>query len=145
MIEKLKDINSRYLEVEKLISSPDAMNDMKSYIQLSKEYKDLEPIIKAYKEYAGLIDNIEEAKDIISNSEDIEMKEMARIELDISLNRKVVMDDEIKLLLVPKDPADEKNAVMEIRAGTGGDEASIFAGDLFRMYSSYAATKAWKI
>ena len=102
MIEKLKDINNRYLEVEKLISSPDAMNDMKSYIQLSKEYKDLEPIIKAYKEYAGLIDNIEEAKDIISNSDDIEMKEMARSELDISLNRKVVMDDEIKLLLIPK-------------------------------------------
>ena len=93
MIEKLKDINNRYLEVEKLISSPDAMNDMKSYIQLSKEYKDLEPIIKAYKEYAGLIDNIEEAKDIISNSDDIEMKEMARSELDISLNRKVVMDE----------------------------------------------------
>ena len=132
MIEKLKDINSRYLEVEKLISSPDAMNDMKSYIQLSKEYKDLEPIIKAFKEYSGLIENIEEAKDIISNSDDIEMKEMARSELDLSLNRKVVMDDEIKLLLIPKDPADGKNAVMEIRAGTGGDEASIFAGDLFR-------------
>ena len=85
---------------------------MKSYIQLSKEYKDLEPIIKAFKEYAGLIDNIEEAKDIISNSDDIEMKEMARSELDLSLNRKVVMDDEIKLLLIPKDPATMKKMLL---------------------------------
>ena len=144
MLDKLSAINDRYLEVEKLISSPDAMNDMKLYVQLSKEYKDLEPIIIAYKNYKNLIGNIEEAKDIISNSDDQEMKEMAKMELEESLPKKEIMDEEIKLLLIPKDPADSKNAVMEIRAGTGGDEASIFAGDLYKMYSGFASNKGWK-
>ncbi len=144
MIDKLIAINKRYLEVERLISSPDAMNDMKSYIQFSKEYKDLDPIIKAYKEYSSVLDNIKEAKEIIADSDDIEMKDMAKSELDISLKRKDEMDEEIKVLLIPKDPADSKNAVMEIRAGTGGDEASIFAGDLYRMYIAFASSKGWK-
>ncbi|MAM04777.1 MAG: peptide chain release factor 1 [Flavobacteriales bacterium] len=144
MLDKLSAINDRYLEVEKLISSPNAMNDMKLYVQLSKEYKDLEPIIIAYKNYKNLIGNIEEAKDIISNSDDQEMKEMAKMELEESLPRKELMDEEIKVLLIPKDPADSKNAVMEIRAGTGGDEASIFAGDLYKMYSGFASNKGWK-
>ncbi len=144
MLDKLSAINDRYLEVEKLISSPDAMNDMKLYVQLSKEYKDLEPIIIAYKNYKNLIGNIEEAKDIISNSDDQEMKEMAKMELEESLPKKEIMDEEIKVLLIPKDPADSKNAVMEIRAGTGGDEASIFAGDLYKMYSGFASNKGWK-
>ena len=150
MLDKLTAINDRYLEVEQLISSPDAMNDMKLYVQLSKEYKDLEPIVKAYKEYKNLICNIDEAKDIINNSDDAEMKEMAKMELDENLPRKEQMDEEIKVLLIPKDPADAKNAVMEIRAGTGGDEASIFAGDLYKMYTKnlicniYASAKGWK-
>jgi len=144
MLDKLGAINDRYKEVEKLISSPDAMNDMKLYVQLSKEYKDLEPIVKAYKEYRDLVGNIVEAKEILSNSDDAEMKEIAKIELDINLPRKEEMDEEIKVLLIPQDATDAKNAVMEIRAGTGGDEASIFAGDLYRMYTAFASAKGWK-
>ena len=144
MLDKLSDIHQRYLEVEKIISSPNAMGDMKLYVQLSKEYKELEPIITIYKKYKNLIENINEAKEIISESSDSEMKEMAKMELDENLPRKEKMDDEIKMLLIPKDPADSKNAVMEIRAGTGGDEASIFAGDLYKMYLSFASTKSWK-
>ena len=144
MLDKLAAIYDRYKEVEKLISSTDAMNDMKLYVQLSKEYKDLDPIIKAFKEYRDLVGNITEAKEILSESDDAEMKEMAKMELDENLPRKDKMDEEIKVLLIPKDPADAKNAVMEIRAGAGGDEASIFAGDLYRMYSAYAQTRGWK-
>ena len=144
MLDKLAAINDRYLEVEKLISSPNAMNDMKVYVQLSKEYKDLEPIIKAYKEYKDLVGNITEAQELLSNSDDAEMKEMAKMELDENLPKKEAMDEEIKIMLIPKDPTDAKNAVMEIRAGTGGDEASIFAGDLYKMYSAFASNKGWK-
>jgi len=144
MLDKLAAINNRYQEVEELISSPDAMNDMQSYIKLSKEYKDLEPIINIYIEYRDLVGNIAEAKEILSSSDDLEMKEMAKIDLEDNLPRKDIMDEKIKILLIPKDPADAKNAVMEIRAGTGGDEASIFAGDLYRMYTSYAQSKGWK-
>ncbi len=143
MLDKLSAINDRYKEVEKLISSPDAMNDMKLYVQLSKEYKDLDIIVKAYFKYRNLVGNIAEAKEILSNSDDAEMKEMAKMELDENLPRKEQMDEEIKVLLIPKDPADAKNAVMEIRAGTGGDEASIFAGDLYRMYIAFASSKGW--
>ena len=145
MLDKLSAIYDRYLEVEKLISSSDVMNDMKLYVQLSKEYKDLEPIIKIYKDYRNLISNINEAKQILADSNDSEMKELAKIDLDENLPKKVEMDEEIKILLIPKDPADSKNAVMEIRAGTGGDEASIFAGDLYRMYTAFAQSKGWKI
>lgn len=144
MLEKLAAINDRYLEVEKLISSSSVMNDMKVYIQLSKEYKDLEPIVRAYKQYKDLIGNIAEAREIISITEDEEMKEMAKMDLEENLPRKEEMDEQIKVLLIPKDPADSKNAVMEIRAGTGGDEASIFAGDLYRMYTAFAQSKGWR-
>ena len=144
MLDKLSAINDRYNEVEKLISSPDAMKDMQTYVKLSKEYKDLEPIILAYKEYKVLLDNIIEAKDIIANTDDNEMKEIAKMELDEIVPKKNIMDEEIKVLLIPKDPADSKNAVMEIRAGTGGDEASIFAGDLYKMYIAYASNQGWQ-
>ncbi|MEC9302859.1 MAG: peptide chain release factor 1 [Bacteroidota bacterium] len=144
MLDKLSAINDRYLEVEKLISSSDVMNDMKLYVKLSKEYKELEPIIKVYKTYRDLLSNIEDAKQILSDSNDPEMKELAKIDLDENLPKKVAMDEKIKILLIPKDPADSKNAVMEIRAGTGGDEASIFAGDLFKMYSAFAQSKGWQ-
>ena len=120
------------------------MNDMKLFIQLSKEYKDLEPIISVYKEYRNLIGNIADAKEIISTTEDMEMKEMAKMDLEENLPRKEEMDEKINSL-IPKDPADSKNAVMEIRAGTGGDEASIFAGDLYRMYTAFAQSKGWKV
>ena len=114
------------------------------YIQLSKEYKDLEPIVNAYKEYKDLVGNIAEAKEIISSTDDEEMKEMAKMDLEENLPRKQQMDEQIKVLLIPKEPADAKNAVMEIRAGTGGDEASIFAGDLYRMYTAFSQSKGWK-
>ena len=143
MLDKLAAINERYIEVEKLISSPDAMNNMKLYVQLSREYKDLKSIVRAYKEYKNLIENIIEAKNILSKTDDNEMKEIAKMELEKNLPRKEKMDKEIKVLLIPKDPTDTKDAVMEIRAGTGGDEASIFAGDLYKMYTSYASSKGW--
>jgi len=145
MLDKLKDINDRYLEVETLISSPDAMSDMKLYVQLNREYKDLTPIIKAYYKYKNIVSNIESSKEILKEEKDEEMREMAKIELDGLLPRKEEMDEEIKILLIPKDPEDSKNAVMEIRAGTGGDEASIFAGDLYKMYTAFASVKAWSI
>ena len=145
MIDKLEKIHERYTEVEKLISSPEVVSDMKLYIQLSKEYKELEPIINAYKEYSNLISNINEAKEILRSSNDSEMKGMAKLELEEQIPKKEEMDEQIKVLLIPKDPADSKNAVMEIRAGTGGDEASIFAGDLYKMYTSFASIKGWQI
>ena len=145
MLDKLSAINDRYNEVEVLISSPNAMDDMKLFIQLSKEYKDLDPIIKAYKIYRDLVANIEEAKDLLSSSNDPEMKEMAKMDLEENLPKKQLMDEEIKVMLIPKDPSDAKNAVMEIRAGAGGDEASIFAGDLYRMYVAFAQNKGWNV
>jgi len=145
MLDKLEAINQRYLDVEKLISSPSAMNDMKLYVQLSKEYKDLDPIIKIYKIYDLLLSNIAEAKEILSTTKDLEMKEMAKMELDDNLPKVSVLEEDIKVLLIPKDPADAKNAVLEIRAGAGGDEASLFAGDLYRMYTSFAQSKGWSL
>ena len=143
MLDKLSEINNRYIEVEGLISSKDAMSDMKRYVLLSKEYKDLEPIIKVYSEYKNLISNIKEAEHIISSTNDSELKDMAKEELDLMLPRKAELDEISKVLLIPKDPADSKNAVMEIRAGTGGDEASIFAGDLYKMYLAFSNSKGW--
>ncbi len=145
MLDKLEAIYKRYLEVESLLSSSEAMSDMNAYVKLSKEYKDLEPIIKVYKEYSNLISNINDAKAILAEESDQEMKEMAKMELDNNLSEVQKMEESIKVLLIPKDPSDSKNAVMEIRAGTGGDEASIFAGDLYRMYVAFAAAKNWKI
>ena len=143
MLDKLKAIYNRYIEVEQLISSSEAMNDMKFYVQLSKEYKDLTPIVKAYHEYSNVISNIDSSKKILNEENDEEMREMAKMELDELLTKREEMDEEIKILLIPKDPEDSKNAVMEIRAGTGGDEASIFAGDLYKMYTAFASSKGW--
>jgi len=144
MLDKLKAINDRFEEVERLISSPDAMNDMKLYVKLNKEYKELGPIVTAYLEYKDIISNITSSKAILKE-DDLEMKEMAKMELDELLARKEEIDEEIKILLIPTDPEDSKNAVMEIRAGAGGDEASIFAGDLYRMYSAFASDKGWQL
>tara|TARA_B100000902_G_scaffold400059_1_gene475366 strand:+ start:23055 stop:24128 length:1074 start_codon:yes stop_codon:yes gene_type:complete len=145
MLDKLEAIYKRYQEVEIKISSPEAMNDMKIYVQLNKEYKDLEPIVKAFHDYKNIISNISSSKQILQDEADEEMRDMAKLELEDLTKRKEIMDEEIKVLLIPKDPEDSKNAVMEIRAGTGGDEASIFAGDLYRMYTSYASNQGWKI
>ncbi|MFC2104829.1 peptide chain release factor 1, partial [Bacteroidota bacterium] len=120
-------------------------NDMKRYVKLNKEYKDLEPIVEAYHEYKNILSNIKSAKDILATEKDEEMREMAKMELDELEEKVYPLEEEIKILLLPKDPEDDKNAILEIRAGTGGDEASIFAGDLFRMYTHFCETKKWKI
>ena len=141
MLDKLESIKVRFDEVSELLVQPDVMSDMKRYIQLNKEYKDLEPIISAYKQYKNILSNIHSSKEMLK---DEEMREMAKLELDELQPQASEMEEEIKVLLIPKDPADSKNAVVEIRAGAGGDEASIFAGDLYRLYTNYASTKGWK-
>ena len=141
MLDKLEAIKNRFDEVSELIVDPNIISDMKQYIQLNKEYKDLQPIIEAYQEYKNILSNIENAKEMLK---DDEMKEMAKMELDELTPKQEELEEEIKVLLIPKDPADSKNAVVEIRAGAGGDEASIFTGDLYRLYSNYASSKGWK-
>ena len=145
MLDKLRIVKQRYDEVSDLIIQPDIIMDQKKYAQLSKEYKDLGSVVKIGEEYKTLLNNIEEAKEIISDGSDAEMVEMAKMEMDEANTRIPEIEEEIKFLLIPKDPEDTKNAVVELRAGTGGDEASIFAGDLFRMYSKYCESKGWKV
>lgn len=144
MLDRLQIIKQRFDEVSDLIIQPDVISDQKRYIQLNKEYKDLRILMDKRSEYLELSDNITEAKEIISDGSDAEMTEMAKLQLEEAENRMPVLDEEIKFLLIPKDPEDTKNAVMEIRAGTGGDEASIFAGDIFRMYTKYCEGRGWK-
>jgi len=144
MIDKLNIVKQRFDEVSDLIIQPDIIADQKRYIRLNKEYKDLKVLVDKrdlYLEYDG---NIKEAQEIISAGDDPEMLEMAKLQLDEAKTAMSALEEEIKLLLIPKDPEDEKDVVMEIRAGTGGDEASIFAGDLFRMYTKYCEGKGWK-
>ena len=145
LIIKLQAIKERYDEVGKQIIDPDVITDMKRYIKLSKEYKDLEPIVQIYFDFKDVLDNINSSKDIISNETDADFIEMAKEELGELEEKRIRLEEDIKILLVPKDPEDEKNAVVEIRAGTGGDEASIFAGDLFRMFTKYCESRKWKI
>jgi peptide chain release factor 1 len=145
ILERLRGVKERFEEVGRLITEPGIISDMKRYVRLNKEYKELEPIVEAYNEYHNLISNIEGAKKILNTEKDEELREMAKAELDELSDRLPVMEEEIKILLLPTDPEDDKNAVMEIRAGTGGDEASIFAGDLYRMYTKYCEEKGWKI
>lgn len=145
MLDKLQIVKQRYDEVSDLIIQPDIIMDQKRYAVLSKEYKDLGAVVTKTKEYESLLNTIEEAKEIIADGSDKEMVEMAKMEMDESNERIPAIEEEIKFLLIPKDPEDSKNAVVELRAGTGGDEASIFAGDLFRMYSKYCSDKGWKV
>ena len=144
MLEKLQIVKQRFDEVSDLIIQPSIISDQPRYIQLNKEYKDLRLLMDKREEYVTLNDNINEAEEIISDGSDAEMVEMAKMEMDDAKNRIPQLEEEIKFLLIPKDPEDTKNAVMEIRAGTGGDEASIFAGDLFRMYTKYCEGRGWK-
>jgi len=144
LVEKLELIKSRFKEVEVELSSPDLMKDMKRYAQLNKEYKDLQKIVVKYEEYKNLLSNLDHSKDVLVNEKDEEFKEMARTELEELEKTRAALEDEIRTMLIPADPEDEKNVVMEIRAGTGGDEASIFAGDLYRMYSRYSERRGWK-
>jgi len=144
ILERLLGVKERFVEVGNLLTQQDVLSDMEKYVKLNKEYKSLQPIIEAYEKYKLTLTNIESTKDLLSGEKDDEMREMAKAELE-ELNYQVPgMEEEIKMLLIPVDPEDDKNAVIEIRAGTGGDEASIFAGDLFRMYSKYFEQKGWK-
>jgi peptide chain release factor 1 len=144
MIDKLEAIKQRFETVADLIVQPDAMKDMKKYSQLGKEYKELEKIVLKYKEYRDLLSNIETAKKVLATEKDPEFRDMAKLELDGLYPAKDAIEEEIKELLIPKDPNDSKNVIMEIRAGSGGDEASIFAGDLYRMYQRFAETQGWQ-
>ena len=145
MLEKLQIIKQRFDEVSDLIIQPDIMTDQKRYIALNKEYKDLRVLVKKREEYKTLLDNLAEAEEMISDKSDPELVEMAKMQYDEAKTRIPKLEDEIKFLLIPRDPEDSKNAVVELRAGTGGAEASIFAGDLFKMYSKYCESKGWKV
>ena len=144
MLERLRIVKQRFDEVSDLIIQPDIISDQKRYVKLNKEYKELSELVKKGNEYKAIVDNINEAKEIIADGSDPEMTEMAELELGEASEKLPHLEEEIKFLLIPKDPEDSKNVMMEIRAGTGGDEASIFAGDLYRMYTKYCSDKGWK-
>jgi peptide chain release factor 1 len=144
MLEKLEEIYKRWLQIGEKMNEPDAMTDMKKYIKLSKDYKDLRPIAETYITYRNILSHIQSARNVMYQEKDEDFRIFAKEEL-LDLNRqKEVLEEKIKLLLIPKDPQDAKNAIVEIRAGTGGDEASIFAGDLYRMYVKYCENRNWK-
>ena len=145
MIDKLNIIQQRFNVLSDLIIQPDIISNQKKYIKISREYKDLKEIIDKKSEYELLISNINEAKEIIKEETDKEMIDFANSELEENKQKIFEIEEDLKLMLIPKDPDDSKNIVMELRAGTGGDEASIFAGDLFRMYSKYCEKKGWKV
>lgn len=145
LLSKLSGLREKYESISAQISDPAVMADMKKYVSLNKEYKELEPIVAAGDRYSKLMNDYESAKEILSNEKDEELREMAKEEIASIDEILPKMEEEIKLLLIPADPQDSKNAILEIRAGAGGDEASIFAGDLFRMYSKYAEAKGWKL
>jgi len=144
MLDKLEAINKKYLEIEQKVQDPNIVNDMKNYVKLNKEYKDLEPIITAYHQYKDVLSNIDNAKHVLETEKDEDFRDMAKEELNELAIKKEKMEEDIRLMLIPKDPQDDKNAIFEIRAGTGGDEASIFAGDLYRMYMKYFEKRGWK-
>jgi peptide chain release factor 1 len=145
LLKKLEAINIRFMEIGEQIVDPEIISDMKRYVKLNKEYKDLEEIVKTYKKYKSVIDNIASSKELLKIEKDRDFIEMAKAEIEELNNEKEKLEEEIKLMLIPKDEEDSKNSIVEIRAGTGGDEASIFVGDLFRMYSKYIEKKGWKM
>src|SRR5574344_1259537 len=144
ILEKLEGLIARFEEVSTLITDPSVIADQKRYVKLTREYKELEDLMKARKEYIAMLANIKEGREILSSEDDHDMKEMAREEIAKSEDRIPELEEEIKLMLIPADPEDDKNAVLEIRGGAGGDEAAIFAGDLLRMYLKYFETKGWQ-
>ena len=145
ILEKLEGLVSRFEEVATLITDPDVIADQERYVKLTREYKDLSDIMDARKRYVVCLNGIDEAKDILANESDQEMREMAREELAMNEEQQPKIEEEIKMLLVPKDPEDAKNVQMEIRAGTGGDEAALFAGDIFQMYKKFCDSKGWTL
>lgn len=145
LLERLEGLVSRFEEVGTLITDPAVLADMKRFVKLNKEYSDLQKIVEARSEYAQMLSGIQEAREILETETDPEMREMAHDELESCTQRIPELEEEIKLLLIPTDPEDNKNAIVEIRGGTGGDEAAIFAGDLYRMYVRYCESKGWKV
>ncbi len=145
MIDKLQEIVKRYHSIEDQINDPEVVSDLKRYIQLNKDYKELQPIVQAYREYRNVITSIETAREILENEKDEDLRAYAKEELATLTDRRSEMEESIRLMLIPEDPQDRKNAIVEIRAGTGGDEASIFAGDLYRMYLKFCEVKGWKV
>lgn len=143
MIEKLEEIKHRFEEVSQLIVQPDIVTDMDKYGKLNKEYKDLEKIVKKYDAFTEAQNNLKSAKEVLGNEKDPDFREMAKEEIDQLTPLIGELEEELKIMLIPKDPNDSKNVILEIRAGTGGDEASIFAGDLFRMYKSFSEGQQW--
>ncbi len=144
MLEKLEAIKLRWEEVERELSNPATLSDMKRFTQLNKEYKDLGKIVDEYKTYKNVVSNIDANKQILATEKDDELKDMAKMELDELLRQREELEERIRLMLIPKDPEDAKNAVFEIRGGTGGDEAALFAGDLYRMYTRFFESKGWR-
>jgi peptide chain release factor 1 len=145
MLDKLEAIKQKFDTIQQEMNEPAVMADMKRFIKLGKEYKALTPIIEAYEVYKNVVGNLEHAKEIVYNEKDEEFRAMAKEEMEALSIEKDRLEEEIRIMLIPADPEDEKNAVVEIRAGTGGDEASIFAGDLFRMYNKFAENRGWKV
>ncbi len=145
MLDKLQAIEDRFEEVGQLIVQPDATADIKKYSKLSKEYKDLQKIVDKFHEYQNVLDHIASAKSVLSSEKDPDFREMAKTELDELQPRRDKFEKQLKAMLIPKDPNDGKNSILEIRAGTGGDEAAIFAGDLFRMYQRFAEKSGWRL
>lgn len=144
LLNKLEAIHFRFIEVGKLITDPDIIADMKRYVKLNKEYRDLEVLDQTYKNYSNLLSNLKNAKELLENETDEEMREMAKMEIDELEEKRPQLEDDIKFMLIPKDPEDDKNAIIELRAGTGGDEACIFVEDIFRMYTMYFKERSWK-
>jgi peptide chain release factor 1 len=145
MLDRIRIVRKRFDEVSDLIIQPDIIKDQKRYVQLNKEYKYLRKLLDIGEEYETLTNNIIEAEEIIADDSDAEMVDMAKMEYEEAKEKLPVLEEKIKFLLIPKDPEDSKNAIVELRAGTGGDEASIFAGDLFRMYTKYCEGRGWKV
>lgn len=143
LLNKLEAIHFRFVEVGKMITDPDIISDMDRYVKLNKEYRDLEEVDNAYKSYKNILDNLKSSKELLEIETDPEMREMAKMEINELEQRRPEIEEEIKILLIPKDPEDDKNAILELRAGTGGDEACIFVEDVFRMYTMYFKEMGW--
>lgn len=144
MLDKLQAIKLRFEEVGQLIVQPDIASNIKEFTKLNKEFKDLEKIVVVYDEYTNVLENIESSKEILKTEKDEEFRDMAKMELDELVPRQAELEEQLKYMLIPKDPDDHKDVIMEIRAGAGGDEAGIFAGDLYRMYDRFIQEKGWK-
>lgn len=143
LLDRLDGIESRFEEIKTLIADPDVIADMKRYVHLTKEYKDLEKLVSATHKYRSLLDDITEGKELLETESDPEMREMAKLQVNQATQQLPVLEEELKMMLIPADPEDSKNAILEIRGGTGGDEAAIFAGDLYKMYQKFAESRGW--